>query len=85
MVACGDYNLNLAAPEGKALLKNHALRPAWLDLGEDAEGVRTELGIDNRPDPGVHWDDPVMPPNLYGATKCWGEAVGRVYSISKGL
>eukprot|EP01079_Euglenida_sp_SAG-EU17-18_P009779 gene9779-1763_t len=33
MIACGDYNLNLAAPEGKTLLKNKALRPAWLDLG----------------------------------------------------
>ena len=59
--------------------------PAWLELGEEAAGVRTEYGIDSRPDPGVHWNDPVMPPNLYGATKCWGEAVGRVYSISKGL
>ena len=58
--------------------------PAWLgDLA--TEGVRTETGIDERREPGVAWNDPVMPPNLYGATKCWGEALGRVYSISKGL
>ena len=69
------------------------------------------MGIDERAEPGVRWDDPVMPPNLYGATvkppltqstilaglrvftpaapavlqKCWGEALGRVYSTSRGL
>jgi NAD+ dependent glucose-6-phosphate dehydrogenase len=57
--------------------------PEW--MGDVAVGARRELGIDARPEPGVHWDDPVMPPNLYGATKCWGEALGRVYSISRAL
>lgn len=28
---------------------------------------------------------PVSPPNLYGATKAWGEALGRFYADQKGL
>lgn len=30
-------------------------------------------------------DEPVNPANLYGATKCWGEAVARVYSNAHSL
>lgn len=33
----------------------------------------------------VHTDMPVYPINLYGATKCWGEAVARYYSHTHGL
>lgn len=33
----------------------------------------------------VEWDVPVFPTNVYGATKCWGEALGRVYSETHGL
>ncbi len=33
----------------------------------------------------IRWDVPVFPQNLYGATKCWGEALGRVYSAQHGL
>lgn len=33
----------------------------------------------------VHTDMPVRPPNLYGATKAWGEAVGRFYADQHGL
>ena len=41
--------------------------PEW--LGENVQaGARAALGIDDRAEPGVAWDDPVMPPNLYGAT-----------------
>lgn len=29
---------------------------------------------------GVEWNRPVYPTNMYGATKCWGEALGRVYA-----
>ena len=29
---------------------------------------------------GSAWDAPVWPTNIYGATKCWGEALGRVFS-----
>ena len=39
-----------------------------------------------------YWDEgcigveaPVYPTNLYGATKCWGEALGRVYADQHGL
>ena len=28
------------------------------------------------------WDAPVAPTNIYGASKAWGEALGRVYSTS---
>lgn len=31
------------------------------------------------------WDTPIFPQNVYGATKCWGEALARVYSDSHGL
>jgi NAD+ dependent glucose-6-phosphate dehydrogenase len=30
-------------------------------------------------------DVPVYPTNMYGASKCWGEAVGRVYAHQHGL
>lgn len=33
----------------------------------------------------VRTDMPVNPANLYGATKCWGEAVARVYANAHGL
>jgi nucleoside-diphosphate-sugar epimerase len=33
----------------------------------------------------VRTDTPVNPTNLYGATKCWGEAVARVYANAHGL
>ena len=33
----------------------------------------------------VEWDAPVFPQNVYGATKCWGEALARVYSDQHGL
>jgi len=33
----------------------------------------------------VHTHMPVRPPNLYGATKAWGEAVGRFYADQHGL
>ena len=33
----------------------------------------------------VPWDKPVCPTTVYGATKCWGEALGRVYSHQHGL
>ncbi|MBI3957961.1 MAG: NAD(P)-dependent oxidoreductase [Chloroflexi bacterium] len=33
----------------------------------------------------VHTDMPLFPVNLYGVTKCWGEALGRYYSATHGL
>jgi NAD+ dependent glucose-6-phosphate dehydrogenase len=33
----------------------------------------------------VKWDRPVRPTTVYGATKCWGEALGRVYAHQHGL
>lgn len=33
----------------------------------------------------VHTSMPIYPINLYGATKCWGEAVARYYSHTHGL
>lgn len=33
----------------------------------------------------VEWDVPVYPQNVYGASKCWGEALARVYSDRHGL
>lgn len=36
-------------------------------------------------DRGIAWSAPVWPLNVYGATKCWAEALARVYSSSHGL
>jgi len=33
----------------------------------------------------VHTEMPIFPINLYGATKCWGEALGRYYSATHGV
>ncbi|MFZ1752969.1 MAG: NAD(P)-dependent oxidoreductase [Caldilineaceae bacterium] len=33
----------------------------------------------------VHREMPIFPINLYGATKCWGEALGRYYSATHRL
>jgi uronate dehydrogenase len=33
----------------------------------------------------VKTDMPVAPPNLYGATKAWGEALGKFYADQKGM
>jgi len=33
----------------------------------------------------VHTNMPVRPPNLYGATKAWGEALARFYADQRGL
>lgn len=42
-------------------------------LGYEGVGRAGEAG-------GSAWDVPVMPTNVYGATKCWGEALARVFS-----
>ena len=33
----------------------------------------------------VAWDAPIYPTYVYGASKCWGEALGRVYAHQHGL
>lgn len=33
----------------------------------------------------AEWDAPVFPQNVYGATKCWAEALARVYADQHGL
>ena len=48
-----------------------------------ASSINAVLGYENTTD--VKWDAPVYPVNVYGATKCWGEALGRVYSAHHDL
>jgi NAD+ dependent glucose-6-phosphate dehydrogenase len=48
-----------------------------------ASSVDAVLGYWNEGEIGV--DVPVYPTNVYGATKCWGEALARVYSSEHGL
>ncbi|MBT6146806.1 MAG: hypothetical protein HOH74_15315, partial [Gemmatimonadetes bacterium] len=31
------------------------------------------------------WEAPIFPANVYGATKCWGEALARAYDAQHGL
>ena len=48
-----------------------------------ASSVNAVLGYEGKT--AAQWDAPVFPQNVYGATKCWGEALGRVYSDQHGL
>lgn len=48
-----------------------------------ASSVNAILGYNGKT--AVEWDVPVFPTNVYGATKCWGEALARVYSETHGL
>lgn len=43
-----------------------------------ASSVNAILGHDDKTP--VPWDVPVYPINVYGATKCWGEALARAYA-----
>ena len=43
-----------------------------------ASSIHAMLG--NPKEPSIRWDMPVNPPNLYGVTKCFGEALGRYYA-----
>lgn len=43
-----------------------------------ASSVNAVLGYEDQTD--IGWEVPIYPQNVYGATKCWGEAVARVYS-----
>jgi NAD+ dependent glucose-6-phosphate dehydrogenase len=38
------------------------------------------LGYNTQEQESAGWDVPIFPQNVYGATKCWGEALARVYS-----
>ena len=49
-----------------------------------ASSINAVSGYDRSRTP-VDWDAPVYPSNVYGATKCWGEALARVYSHTHGL
>lgn len=48
-----------------------------------ASSVNAVLGYPR--DQQVHTQMPVFPVNLYGATKCWGEALARYYSAAHNL
>jgi len=47
-----------------------------------ASSINVVLGYEGED---VKWDVPVFPQNVYGATKCWGEALARVFSDQHGL
>jgi len=47
-----------------------------------ASSINSILGYESED---VPWDAPVFPQNVYGATKCWGEAVARVYADQHNL
>ena len=48
-----------------------------------ASSIHAVLGYG--PEQTISWDVPIYPQNVYGATKCWGEALARVYSDQHGL
>ncbi|MFT5366553.1 MAG: NAD+ dependent glucose-6-phosphate dehydrogenase [Candidatus Latescibacterota bacterium] len=61
----------------------HAAHEAGCKRLVFASSVNAILGYNG--ETAVEWDVPIFPTNVYGATKCWGEALGRVYSDSHGL
>lgn len=44
-----------------------------------ASSINAVLGYIQADKPAASWDSPLYPQNVYGATKCWGEALARVY------
>ena len=50
-----------------------------------ASSIHAILGHSKDENIEVEWDVPVFPANVYGATKCWGEALARVYASQHGL
>ena len=61
----------------------HAAHEAGCKRIVFASSVNAILGY--KGETAVEWDVPIFPTNVYGATKCWGEALGRVYSETHGL
>ena len=55
----------------------HCQRLVFASSGQAVLGYRGSAPI--------RWDVPVFPRNVYGATKCWGEALARVYADQHGL
>lgn len=49
-----------------------------------ASSINAVLGYGSS-DEAAHWDVPIYPANVYGATKCWGEALARVYDEQHSL
>lgn len=49
-----------------------------------ASSINAVLGY-GKTDRDTTWEAPLYPQNVYGATKCWGEALGRVYDDQHGL
>lgn len=48
-----------------------------------ASSIDVVMGYADQRD--VGWDAPVYPTNIYGASKCWGEALARVYAYQHRL
>lgn len=62
----GAYNAFQAAHEARCR------RIVFASSGQAVLGYTRDVPI--------QWDVPVYPQNVYGASKCWGEALARVYS-----
>jgi hypothetical protein len=62
----------------------HAAKEAGCQRVVYASSVNAVLGYEgvgrDGETSGSKWDVPVKPTNVYGATKCWGEALARVFS-----
>ena len=61
----------------------HAAQAAGCRRGVYASSIDVVMGYAAQAD--VAWDAPIYPTNVYGASKCWGEALGRVYAHQHGL
>ena len=56
----------------------HAAQAAGCRRVVYASSIDVVMGYAAQAD--VAWDAPIYPTNVYGASKCWGEALGRVFS-----
>ena len=61
----------------------HAAQRAGCQRIVFASSIDAVMGYDDQSD--VAWDAPIYPTNDYGASKCWGEALARVYAHQHGL
>ena len=87
-----DIVVHLAADSGSedfddSLLPRNVVGPLYLLEGAVAAGCRRVILTSSiyavrghGPDPPIEPDGPVYPQGLYGASKCWGEALARVFA-----
>ena len=63
-----------------AFQEAHQARCERIVFASSVNAVLGQAGVEP-----VSWDVPIHPLNVYGATKCWGESLARVYLSQNNL